>query len=284
MYVKGRAFANSTGNYTQLYEPAGNVAIYLGSGSDPNNYYDNTQHYFRSRAGGSTYAIINSTGANIYGSGDTGYLDVIVNGGPTVANISANGTAIAGYGILDLYDAGTGLIRLNAGGDSYINVGNFGIGNPSPSYKLDVTGDARINTGALGVNVAPNATDGRIDASNDIVAYSSDRRLKTNIHIIENPLEKINKLTGFTYNWNEKAKELANYDTKEKLVGVFAQEVQETLPEAVKLAPFDNDGNNKSISGENYLTVQYEKIVPLLIEAIKEQQKQIDELKALIKL
>ena len=66
------------------------------------------------------------------------------------------------------------------------------------------------------------------------------------------------------------------------LVGVFAQDVQAVLPEAVKLAPFDNDGNNKSISGENYLTVQYEKIVPLLIEAIKEQQKQIDELKYLL--
>ena len=162
------------------------------------------------------------------------------------------------------------------------NNGNLGINNTSPSYKLDVVGDARVNTGALGVNVAPNAADGRIDASNDIVAYSSDMRLKTNIQLLSNPLEKINKLSGFTYNWNDKAKELANYDTNESLVGVFAQEVQAVLPEAVKLAPFDNDGNNNSISGENYLTVQYEKIVPLLIEAIKEQQKQIDELKYLL--
>jgi hypothetical protein len=132
------------------------------------------------------------------------------------------------------------------------------------------------------VNVAPNATDGRIDASNDIVAYSSDRRLKTNIQYIENPLNKIGKLSGFTYNWNDKAAELAKYSTEESLVGVFAQDVQAVLPEAVKLAPFDNNGNNESISGENYLTVQYEKIVPLLIEAIKEQQKQIDELKYLL--
>jgi hypothetical protein len=160
--------------------------------------------------------------------------------------------------------------------------GNVGIGNAAPLYRLDITGDARVNTGALGVNVTPNTQDGRIDASNDIVAYSSDRRLKDNIQILDNPLEKINRLTGFTYNWNEKAKELANYDIDELLVGVFAQDVQAVLPEAVKLAPFDNDGNNNSISGENYLTVQYEKIVPLLIEAIKEQQKQIDELKYLL--
>jgi hypothetical protein len=153
--------------------------------------------------------------------------------------------------------------------------------NITNRFKLNSNG-AEVQNGALGVGVAANSTDGRIDASNDIVAYSSDKRLKTNIQSIENPLDKIGKLNGFTYNWNDKAAKLANYDTNESLIGVFAQEVQAVLPEAVKLAPFDNDGNNKSISGENYLTVQYEKIVPLLIEAIKEQQKQIDDLKYLL--
>jgi hypothetical protein len=153
--------------------------------------------------------------------------------------------------------------------------------NITNRFKLNSNG-AEVQNGALGVGVAASATDGRIDASNDIVSFSSDKRLKTNIQLIENPLDKIGKLSGFTYNWNEKANELANYDTNESLVGVFAQEVQAVLPEAVKLAPFDNDGNDKSISGENYLTVQYEKIVPLLIEAIKEQQQQIYELKYLL--
>jgi hypothetical protein len=50
------------------------------------------------------------------------------------------------------------------------------------------------------------------------------------------------------------------------------------LPEAVKLAPFDNDGNDNSISGENYLTVQYEKLVPLLLESIKELNKKVEDL------
>ena len=62
-----------------------------------------------------------------------------------------------------------------------------------------------------------------------------------------------------------------------------AQEVQAALPEAVKLAPFDNDGNDNSISGENYLTIHYEKVVPLLLQAIKELKLELDEIKKLIK-
>ena len=63
-------------------------------------------------------------------------------------------------------------------------------------------------------------------------------------------------------------------------VGVYAQDVEKVQPEAVDLAPFDNDGEDNSISGEKYLTVQYEKLVPLLIEAMKEQQQTIDDLKS----
>jgi hypothetical protein len=165
------------------------------------------------------------------------------------------------------------------GTSTFYDIGNVGIGTVSPSYKLHVVGDGYINTGSLGVNVAPNATDGRIDASNDIVAYSSDKRLKTNIKLIENPIDKIKKIDGFTFNWNDKANQLAGYNKDISVSGVYAQQIQEVLPEAVKLAPFDNDGNDNSISGENYLTVQYEKLVPLLIEAIKEQQKEIEKLK-----
>ena len=92
-------------------------------------------------------------------------------------------------------------------------------------------------------------------------------------------MDKVQSLSGFTYNWNEKAEEVAGFDRDESLVGVFAQDVQSILPEAVKPAPFDNDGENNSISGENYLTVQYDKLTPLLIESIKELKAEIEELK-----
>jgi hypothetical protein len=114
----------------------------------------------------------------------------------------------------------------------------------------------------------------------DVTANTSDKRLKTNIKNIDSPLEKISKINGVYFNWNDKAKELADKNTEIREVGFIAQEVQSVLPEIIKAAPFDvinSQGGSKS--GENYLTIQYEKIVPLLVECIKELKKEIEELK-----
>jgi len=147
---------------------------------------------------------------------------------------------------------------------------NVGIGTTTPSYKLDVAGDARITSGSLGVGVAPNATDGRIDASNDIVAYqTSDQRLKENVTPIENALEKVKLLTGVEFDWIEEHKHIHGYEGHD--TGVIAQQVQAVMPTAVRT----NDSG--------YLSVRYEKMIALLIEGMKEQQKEIDELKKLIK-
>ena len=156
--------------------------------------------------------------------------------------------------------------------------GLHGFGTLTPTYTVDINGNARIQSGALGVNVVPNATAGRIDASNDIVAYSSDRRLKENIKPITKALDRLKQLTGFTYNWNQLANHIAGFTSEQSQVGLFAQDVAAVLPEVVKIAPFDNDGNDGSLSGQKYLTVQYEKLTPLLIEGIKEQQILIEQL------
>jgi hypothetical protein len=114
----------------------------------------------------------------------------------------------------------------------------------------------------------------------DLTANTSDRRLKTNIKNIDSPLEKLSKINGVYFNWNDTAKKLASKDTEKREVGFIAQEVQSVLPEIIKPAPFDTiDSNGGSKSGENYLTIQYEKIVPLLVEAIKELKNEIEELK-----
>ena len=119
-----------------------------------------------------------------------------------------------------------------------------------------------------------------LNVTGDVVANTSDKRLKTNIVNIDSPLEKLNKINGVYFNWNETAKELNKKDTNKREVGFIAQEVQSVLPEIVSLAPFDTiEHTNQSKSGENYLTIQYEKMVPLLVECIKELKKEIEELK-----
>ena len=124
--------------------------------------------------------------------------------------------------------------------------GSVGIGTTNPSsYTLQVSGT--------------------IGATGDITAYFSDERLKTKTGRIESALEKVLSLEAFTYVPNDLAKSFGFEDSKQR-VGLSAQSVQRVLPEAVCPAPFDAD----NASGQGYLTVQYDKLVPLLVEAIKE--------------
>jgi hypothetical protein len=108
---------------------------------------------------------------------------------------------------------------------------------------------------------------GTIGASGDITALYSDERLKTKTGTLENALDKVCSLDTFTYRNNELAKSFGFTDDLQR-VGVSAQQVQKVLPEAVRPAPFDAENQ----SGQNYLTVQYEKLVPLLIESLKEER------------
>jgi uncharacterized protein (UPF0261 family) len=102
---------------------------------------------------------------------------------------------------------------------------------------------------------------GSIRATGTITA-NSDISLKKNLAKIENALEKVEQINGYTYEFKE--------DDSKRHAGVIAQEIQEVLPEIV------NKGN------DGILGVEYGNISALLIEAIKEQQAQINELKALL--
>ena len=99
--------------------------------------------------------------------------------------------------------------------------------------------------------------------------------MKENIVEIEDALDKVISLQGVTYNPNDLAAEFG-YDKSKKIVGLLADEVEAVLPEAVKIAPFDADEDGNSKSGKNFKTVQYEKLVPLIIESIKELKEKID--------
>jgi len=130
----------------------------------------------------------------------------------------------------------------------------------------------RINTSG-NVAMANNLT-----VTGEVYAYYSDKRLKDNIEPISNAINIINNISGVYYNANDLAVELLREDKTARKVGVLAQEIQAVMPEVVRQAPFDIAPDGSSISGENYQTVQYDKLVPLLIQAVKEQQAKIEEL------
>lgn len=149
--------------------------------------------------------------------------------------------------------------------------GNVSIGTATNSSKLFVNGNTTVN-GSINVTstaaLGNTSITGFITATGDITAFFSDDRLKDRYSNIPNAIEKVKSLNGFYYEPNITAQDLGYQ--KEMHVGVSAQEVNAIMPEIVVPAPIDN----------KYMTVKYDKLIPLLIEAIKEQQIQIDELKA----
>jgi hypothetical protein len=128
--------------------------------------------------------------------------------------------------------------------------GYIGMGNSAPTVRLQVTGDIIANS----------------------IAGSSDARFKTNITPIANPLQKVLALRGVNFNWNTSEFPQKMFSEKRTL-GFIAQEVEKVLPEIVQT---EN-------TTEGYKSVQYDKVVALLVEAMKEQQKQINQLKRELK-
>jgi hypothetical protein len=135
------------------------------------------------------------------------------------------------------------------------NNGNVGIGTTNPTaYKLQVVGT--------------------IGASGNIVASYSDERLKHVTEYIKDVLPILNNINVFRYNCNDVAAKYG-YDKSKKELGLSAQEIQKYYPELVSMAPFDSDYDPEtqevvSKSGENYITICYERLVPVLIQGIKE--------------
>ena len=123
--------------------------------------------------------------------------------------------------------------------------------------------------------------EGGIIASGGVISSFSDNRLKNHTSNIANPIDLINKLNGFHYIPNDLAYQYGFNRIPD--IGLSAQEVQDILPEIVKIAPFDmkRDIHNNIVSksGDNYLTICYEKLAPLFVESIKELKKEINELK-----
>lgn len=175
-----------------------------------------------------------------------------VGGGTTIsgnANISGivNITGGGGFQALSLY----------SGGDIWL----YSAGNTnSAQIYCDNANEIRTNGNSW---VA-----GSLLVVGDVITNYSDDRLKDKVSSIPNALDKIKALDGFYYIPNKTAINLGIEQNQLQKVGVSAQQVQAVLPEVIKNSPY----------GNGYLTVQYEKLVPLLIEAIKELTAKVEKL------
>jgi hypothetical protein len=222
-----------------------------------------------------------TSGALVIGDGTNGGLGVS-------GNIHAGGNIITS-GLVKVGATGAPDSRLHVYEDTAAGVSN------GLTIEQDGTGDAvaaflltgvqrwsvgvdnsdadkfKIGTGELGsADKVTLDTSGNLTATGNITAYYSDERLKTRLGKIENAVEKVKTLSGFYFAPNDTAMALG-YQKKVD-VGVSAQEVKAILPEVIAPAPID----------PQYMTVRYEKLIPLLIEAIKEQQEQIETLKQMV--
>ena len=157
---------------------------------------------------------------------------------------------------------------INLSSTSTLSATNVEFGN----IQLAITNDQRIDTSSGNlelsaiagsvVAIQTNTTiTGILSVTDDITAFwSSDERLKDNITPIDDPLAKVVSISGNTFDWNDKSNK-SGHD-----VGLIAQEIEKVLPEAVTTR--DN----------GYLAVDYHKVVPLLVEAIKELSAKVDAL------
>ena len=198
--------------------------------------------------------ILNTTNSTGIGNGS-----VVIDGGVSIAkNLFVGGnTNIAGdFGV----NGNTTFSTIVAAAATF---GNIQIAQTDDNTIDTSSGDLKISSivGSL-VAIQTNTTiTGILNVTDDITAfYTSDERLKDNINLIDNSLEKVISISGNTFDWNDKSNKSGND------VGLIAQEIEKVLPEAVTTR--DN----------GYLAVDYHKVVPLLVEAIKELSGKVDAL------
>ena len=203
------------------------------------------------KSGSTPTTALTFSGANIEVAGDitvTGN-DVKMNGGTTALTFSGSGdVTVAG----DLTVSGNDIKSSSATVFTMSGADVVAAGKVKATTSL-----------AVGSGLTASATNGRIDAANDVVAFStSDERFKTNIALIENALTKVTLLRGVEFTWDEATTEHHGYEGKD--TGVIAQDVAQVLPEVVQVR--DN----------GYMAVKYEKMIGLLIEAIKELNAKVE--------
>ena len=194
------------------------------------------------------------------------------------STLTINDTRISEFGvsnsdITDLLGGSTfgSLIEADSNGHIVIAIrdndsqDSFSVVSGDGDYYSNTTYDKlalQVKSNGLTTIGGTTTISGSLNVTGDVTAYhSSDKELKDNVELISQPILKLQQINGVSFDWNDKS-EHSGHD-----IGVIAQDVEKVLPELVKTK---DDG---------YKAVRYEKLVALLIEAVKEQQLQINELK-----
>ena len=206
-------------------------------------------------------------GAYVAKSGDTMT-------GPLTVNSTITSSSACSFGSVSTFISGNGYVNLLRGDavrSGYIEfIGANGIRQGYIGFSPT---NGAINGGVISYIGSSHSFNGTITSTGNITAYFSDGRLKKNVRPIPNALQKVLELGGYVYDWDlEKCSSIGFTPERPTEHGLIAQEVQLIIPEAVAPAPGDNE----------YLTIRYEKLVSLLMAAVSEQQKQIDELRMLV--
>ena len=287
---------------------SGGLGAFLSRGVTTNFYeaFDGTKSYIAgvddtltyAKAGtlsGHDLAIVTGNGAKIYIANSSGNVGIATTSPTAKLHVSGNaiisGNAVIGATTTtNKFEVAGSAGQLFSVSDSFTGT-IFSVNDVSGIPSIEVldtglikmaqyNGAVAIGTGTITSSTAELSvygmlytlgSQGEIRASSEITAYfSSDRRLKENIKLIENPITIIDQIRGVTFDWTDEHMARRGgedgYFVRKHDIGVIAQEVQAVLPELV--------GTRE----DGYLAVKYEKLVPLLIEAIKEQQKTIDSL------
>ncbi len=211
----------------------------------------------------SAVTVTAGTGMSGGGSVSLGSSVTLTNAGVT-SNVAGTGISVSGA---------TGAVTITNSGVTSAVAGtgvsvSAGTGAVTFSIGQAVATGSNVQFNSLGIGTAASGTAGEIRATNEITAYYSDARLKNFHGTIDNALEKVTSLNGYYFTENELAKSLG-YNNDAVQLGLSAQEVQAVFPQAVAPAPID----------DQYLAVKYEKLVPVLVEAIKALKLELDEVK-----
>jgi hypothetical protein len=216
----------------------------------------------------------NGRGVVGVGYGAAGGVEGTSTNGAGVIGISTHYIGVEGSGPTGVWASGTN-VGVSANSTNGVGLAATVTGTSATAIQVNsASASAQLGTGIYCLYGS-----GNISVSGNVIGGASDIRLKQNIVPITDALYKVSKLSAFTYNYNDLAKS-NGLSTTERFAGLSAQEVEGVLPEAVKLANFDLDPvTGTSKTGENYKSLQYDRIVPLLVQAIKELTQELEILK-----